>query len=119
MFYIEHENKIVLFDQDRERLARTVACMPQYAGAQIQETARPIEDFEFADTPQYAAKKAAAEKAALAEQLQHELDALDLKTIRALRAMSAGAGDSADKDKLEEIEAQAAQIRTQLRELAL
>ena len=119
MFYIEHENKIVLFDTNRDKLIRTVACMPQYAGAEIKQTDRPIVDFEFADTPQYVAKHTAAANAARSKELQKQLEELDLKTIRALRAMSAGTGSSTDKDKLEEIETQAAQLRAELKELVL
>ena len=57
MFYIEKNNKIVLYDTDKNRLGRTILCMPQYAGLEIQETDRPIVDFEFADTPEYLAKE--------------------------------------------------------------
>ena len=37
MFYIEQENKIVLFDEDRQRLQKTLLFAPQYAGLEIQE----------------------------------------------------------------------------------
>ena len=57
MFYIEHKNKIVLFNEDRKKLETTISFMPQYKDLEIKETDRPIEDFEFADTPEYIAKK--------------------------------------------------------------
>ena len=38
MFYIENDNKIVLFDEDKQKLQDTIATMPQYAGLPIQET---------------------------------------------------------------------------------
>lgn len=57
MFYIEQESKIVLFDEDKERLQNTLLFTPQYKGLSIQETDRPIENFEFADTEEYLAKK--------------------------------------------------------------
>jgi len=38
MFYIEKNNKIVLYDTDKNRLGRTLLCMPQYADLEIQET---------------------------------------------------------------------------------
>ena len=38
MFYIEKNNKIVLFDEDRQKLQNTIAIMPQYQGLEIQET---------------------------------------------------------------------------------
>ena len=31
-YYIENENKIVLFDEDKQRLQNTIAFMPQYEG---------------------------------------------------------------------------------------
>ena len=51
MFYI------VLFDEDKQRLETTLSFMPQYKGLEIKETDRPIENFEFADTPKYLAEK--------------------------------------------------------------
>lgn len=117
-YYIEQEGKIVLVDTDKAQLERTLAFTPQYAGLEIQETQRPIENFEFADTPEYIAKKAAAEKAARVEELKEQLNELDLKSLRALRAMQAGTGTEADRVKLAELEAQSAEIRRQLQELA-
>ena len=37
MFYIKKDNKIVLSDEDRQRLQNTIAIMPQYEGLEIQE----------------------------------------------------------------------------------
>ena len=38
MFYIEDNNKIVLFDEDKQRLQNTIAfTMPQYQGLEIKE----------------------------------------------------------------------------------
>ena len=42
MFYIEDNNKIVLFDDDKQRLQNTIACMPQYKNLDIQETDKNI-----------------------------------------------------------------------------
>ena len=43
MFYIENDNKIVLFDEDKQRLQNTIAfTMPQYLGLEIQETDKNI-----------------------------------------------------------------------------
>ena len=53
MFYIQQDNKIVLFDEDKQKLQNTIAFMPQYKGLKILETERPIVNFEFADTPEY------------------------------------------------------------------
>ena len=37
MFYIKDNNKIVLFDENKETLQNTIAFMPQYEGLEIQE----------------------------------------------------------------------------------
>ena len=42
MFYIEDNNKIVLFDEDKQKLKDTIACMPQYKNLDIQETDKNI-----------------------------------------------------------------------------
>lgn len=61
MFYIEQDNKIVLFDKDKQKLIDTQLFMPQYNGLEIKETQRPIVDFQFADTPEYEAEQARKE----------------------------------------------------------
>lgn len=38
MFYIEQDNKIVLFDANRQKLENTLSFMPQYKDLEIQET---------------------------------------------------------------------------------
>lgn len=57
MFYIEKDDKIVLFDEDKNKLQKTISFMPQYKDLEIKETDRPIENFEWADNPEYIAKK--------------------------------------------------------------
>ena len=58
-YYIEKDNKIVLFDTDKNKIQTTLKFMPQYEGLEIKETQRPIvlsDDntiFLFADTQQY------------------------------------------------------------------
>ena len=37
MFYIEDNNKIVLFDEDKQKLQDTITFMPQYKGLEIKE----------------------------------------------------------------------------------
>lgn len=61
MYYIENDNKIVLFDENLERLQDTIAIMPQYKGLEIKETERPIIDFQFADTEEYEQEQAQKE----------------------------------------------------------
>lgn len=72
---------------------------------------------EYITAEQAAERQAAAEKAAHIAQLQAQLDALDLKAIRALRAIQAGTGTEADSAKLAALEAQAEEIRKQIKEL--
>ena len=57
MFYIEKEGNIVLFNEDKAKLENSLKFMPQYKGLEIKETDRPIENFEWADTEEYIAKK--------------------------------------------------------------
>ena len=49
MYYVEQDNKIVLFDTDRQRLENTMLFAPQYEGLEIQETAEgyTIVDFKL------------------------------------------------------------------------
>ena len=37
MFYVENDNKIVLFDEDKQKLQDTILFMPQYQGLEIKE----------------------------------------------------------------------------------
>jgi hypothetical protein len=58
-YYIQQDDKIVIFDTDKAKLQTTLDFMPQYKGLEIQQTERPIvlcddcEVFEFADTEEY------------------------------------------------------------------
>ena len=66
MFYILQDEKIVLFDTDKEQLTNTLLFMPHYAGLPILETDRPIVDFQFADTEEYIAEQERKEKERIA-----------------------------------------------------
>ena len=81
-------------------------------GYEIKETETALEAWGFT-AEEIAEQENQAHKADLVAQL----DALDLKAIRALRAIQAGQGTQADTDKLAELEAKAAQIREELKEL--
>lgn len=65
MFYIEQDNKILLFDEDLEKLQNTLLCMPEYSDLEIKETERAIADFQFADTEEYKQEKAQKERECL------------------------------------------------------
>ena len=49
MFYIEKDSKILLFDEDKQKLQNTITFMPQYEGLEIQEVEEGyvIYDFEL------------------------------------------------------------------------
>ena len=102
MFYIEQDNKIVLFDEDKNKLKRTISFMPQYKDLEIKETNKPIENFEFADTPEYIAKKEY-------QQLVDEINILEkqYQMNRWQREMILAEGSTASdyvKEKAQEIE---------------
>ena len=59
MFYIEDNNKIVLFDENKETLQNTIAFMPQYEGLEIKEVQEGyvIYDFELMTVEEKEAKE--------------------------------------------------------------
>ena len=109
MYYIEQNNKIVLFDENISKLEKTLSFMPQYSGLEIKETDRPIENFEFADTPEYISKKSR-------QQLEQQVNSLEqqYQMYRWQREMILAEGSSASdyaKSKAQEIEDLAEQLR--------
>lgn len=69
MFYIEKDNKIVLFDDDKQRLQNTIAFMPQYQGLEIKEVQKGyvIYDFEVMTVEEMEEKQAQKERERLNE----------------------------------------------------
>lgn len=59
MFYIKYENKIVLFDEDKQRLQNTIVFMPQYQGLEVKEVEEGyvIYDFELMTIEEMEAKQ--------------------------------------------------------------
>ena len=59
MYYIEDNNQIVLFDENKNKLETTIKFMPQYSDLEIKETDRPIilkddcSSYIFADSDEY------------------------------------------------------------------
>ena len=53
MYYIEIDDEIVLYNEDRLELENTLRFKPEYKGLKIKKTTRPIVDFEWADTPEW------------------------------------------------------------------
>lgn len=114
--YLGYQNeKIVLVANTREELENNKFMKFD----EIREVADEyvLYNGEYLLKEEAAARQAAAEKAAQIADLQAQLDTLDLKAIRALRAIQTGAGTETDAAKLAELEAQAAAIRQQIKDL--
>ena len=64
MFYIQQDEKIVLFDENKEILQNTLAFMPQYEGLEIKEVQEGyvIYDFELMTVEEMEAKEAQKER---------------------------------------------------------
>ena len=64
MFYIQQDEKIVLFDEDKQKLQDTIAFMPQYQGLEIKEVEEGyvIYDFELMTVEEMEAEQAQARK---------------------------------------------------------
>lgn len=64
MFYIQQDEKIVLFDEDKETLQNTIAFTPQYEGLEIKEVQEGyvIYDFELMTVEEKEAKEAQQER---------------------------------------------------------
>ncbi|MBO7190578.1 MAG: hypothetical protein J6V32_00480 [Elusimicrobiaceae bacterium] len=109
IYYIEQEEKIVLFDTDRAKLENTLKFTPQYQGLEIKETERPIENFEWADTPEYITKKHRQE-------LENQVAGLEASTglIRPMRELVLAENSVVSdfvKAKAQEIETLARELR--------
>lgn len=67
MFYIQQDEKIVLFDEDKQKLQDTIAFMPQYQDLEIQEVEEGyvIYDFELMTVEEAEARKAQKEREGL------------------------------------------------------
>lgn len=108
-YYIEQEGQIKLHDTDKARIEKTLKFMPQYAGLEIKETDRPIENCEWADTDEYIAKKHKQEVTAQLENLE---TSTGLK--RAVREIVLADGSSSSdyvKAKAQEMETLAEELR--------
>ena len=64
MFYIQQDNKIVLFNEDKQKLQNTIAFMPQYEGLEIKEVEEGyvIYDFELMTVEEKEAKETQKER---------------------------------------------------------
>lgn len=68
MYYIEQYNKIVLFDENRQKLQNTLLFMPQYQGLEIKEVEEGyvIYDFELMTVEEKEKKEAQKERERIA-----------------------------------------------------
>lgn len=109
-YYItDADGQIKLHDMDKNRIETTLKFMPQYAGLELQETERPIENCEWADTPEYIAKKHRQE-------LESQVAGLEASTglIRPMREnilAEWSAYSEYTKNKAQEIETLAEELR--------
>lgn len=109
-YYIEKDEKIVLHDTDKSRMEKMLnKYLPQYKGLEIKETDRPIENCEWADTPEHIAKKHRKE-------LETQVASLEANTglIRPMRENILAEGSaysSYTKAKAQEIETLAEELR--------
>ena len=64
MFYIQQDDKIVLFDEDKQKLQDTITFMPQYQGLEIKEVEEGyiIYEFELMTVEEMAEKEAQKER---------------------------------------------------------
>lgn len=122
MYYIQQDEKIVLFDTEKERLINTLAFMPQYEGLEILETERPLvlsEDgtyYVFADTDEYKEEQAIKAKQQRIDEIKAQLTELDQKRIRALCEPSTLTNES-NQTWLEYYNNQVLQLREELQSL--
>ena len=80
MFYIQQDEKILLFDDDKQKLQNTIAFMSQYEGLEIKEVQKGyvIYNFELMTVEEMEAKQAQQER----ERLNHlTCTALDIATL--------------------------------------
>ena len=108
-YYIEQNGQIKLHDTDKNRIQNTLKFMPQYAGLELKETERPIENGEWADTEEYIAKKHR-------QKLEPQVAGLEASTglIRPMREMvlaETSVSSEYVKTKAQEIEDLAAALR--------
>ena len=108
-YYIEQNGQIKLHDTDKNRIQNTLKFMPQYAGLELKETERPIENGEWADTEEYIAKK-------YRQELEQQVAGLEASTglIRPMREMvlaETSVSSAYVKTKAQEIEDLAAALR--------
>lgn len=90
-YYVEKDNRIVIYNAKKNIVESTLKCTPQYKGLPIQKTTKNIVEFEgrfyFEDDQEYVAKKEAKEQARIQALSMTRSDFFD-STIKAWGADS-------------------------------
>ena len=84
MFYIEDNNKIVLFDEDKQRLQNTIAfTTPQYQGLEIKEVEEGyvICDFELITVEEKEEKQAQKERECRNQEIDEKIKELQIMAL--------------------------------------
>ena len=83
MFYIQQDEKIVLFDEDKQKLKDTIAFMPQYQGLEIKEVEEGyvIYDFELMTVEEMEAKQAQKERECRNQEIDEKIKELQIMAL--------------------------------------
>lgn len=83
MFYIQQDNKIVLSDEDKQKLQNTIAFMPQYQELEIQEVEEgyTIVDFELITLEEKQKREEEQQKQIRNEEIDNKIKELQIMSI--------------------------------------
>lgn len=115
MFYIEENEKIVLFDENKEKLINTIKFMPQYKNYEIKETERQIIDFVFTDTQEWQTIEQQKNIEQEKQEILSKLQEIDKKRIRAV--CEGGENPQTQESWLDYYNKQANYLREKLKKL--
>ena len=88
MFYIIKDEKIVLFDEDKQKLQDTIAFMPQYEGLEIKEVQEGyvIYDFELMTVEEKEEKEAQKERECRNQEIDEKVKELsEMATVEMIK----------------------------------
>ena len=88
MFYIQQDEKIVLFDENKETLQNTIAFMPQYEGLEIKEVQEgyAIYDFELMTVEEMEAKETQKERECRNQEIDEKVKELyNMATVEMIK----------------------------------
>lgn len=83
MFYIQQDEKIVLFDEDKQKLQDTIAFMPQYEGLEIKEVEEGyiIYNFELMTVEEMTEKQAQKEREYRNQEIDEKIKELQIMAL--------------------------------------